>query len=158
MNCGMPPSRGAKRRGNPHPLYATRKHIAASERTDSHDQFVNWSRNDSFSLRCSFFSLMAMTQDWRPLSRLTPTAPLTGAPSGCGAVFCASPKPLPRSASPSMERGRQSNDTSRVQKKVYTTANIPPRITHAAWAYFLLYASGSPPAVSARSPRNSSDL
>ena len=31
-------------------------------------------------------------------------------------------------------------------------------ITHAAWAYFLLYASGSPPAVSARSPRNSSDL
>ena len=28
---------------------------------------------------------MAAVQDWRPLSRLTPTAPLEGAPSGCEA-------------------------------------------------------------------------
>ena len=39
------------------------------------------------SLCCRAFSQMAISQDWRPLSRLTPTAPLRVAPRGCGGVF-----------------------------------------------------------------------
>ena len=92
---------------------------------DSHDQFANWSRNDSKSFPRLLFSLSEITKDRRPLShgsrrasvslRLGHGAALTcpqhvraapplrylkGAPRGCGASPYAIARFLPRSASP----------------------------------------------------------
>ena len=89
-------------------------------------------------MHCPVFSLMAITQDWRPLRRDAP-APLEGAPSGAVRCPCARLKSLPRSAAPfrgvqrrrgetvpsahTGERGRQSYDMSRAEKKDHTINN-----------------------------------
>ena len=89
-------------------------------------------------MHCPAFSLMAITQDWRPLRRDAP-APLEGAPSGVARCPCARLKSLPRSAAPfrgvqrrrsetvhsahTGERGRQSYDMSRAEKKDHTINN-----------------------------------
>ena len=110
-----------------------------------------------WALLCLVFSLMAIVQVRRPLSRLTPTAPLKGAPRRCCALslhqcktFAAKRcpnrrvnlKPLPRSAAPSRGSGASAPKGSpeeRLEQRVKENVgyknllSLRDRCAHRSW-------------------------